>query len=348
MYGLLGLEQVFLRYSHPSESNAIKTQNTQFRYLGIVALVTSVLGSVIFQKLYPGFNLNGVVFFLAVASMVTLLIWYNIVRLNSQFVFAQILSNFWKIALLPIAVVLSLIRDFGVGFLYLAIGISILISSLFGFISVKRKISFSFNEEISPKNILSNGTQFFIAITAFSLLMFADRFIIEHRFGIEELGNYFYLTNFFLAPYAIFQNYAGFRQLILYKTNFSWDGFIRYNNKILIGGIVLGFSLFLLVPALGSFLHLNFPFNHYYDEIAALLFLGVTRLFSAGFTSAFEARTSLKTLKVSNSIFLLVVSSSLLLLFYFATNIVTIVVVMALVWLIRCFVLYLLLKKKLL
>jgi len=235
LFGLLGLEQIFLRYSNFSENNTILTQKFQIQLIIKVILVTSTIGSIYFYFYFlKKIPINPILLYAATLSMVALMFLYNIFRLNSNFVFAQFIANFWKIILLVLSGILFIYKISSIELLLNVLMCVILFTFLFSLFFFLRKIDFVYNNLVSKRDILITSLQFFISITSFSLITFGDRFIIENKFGVEEFGNYFYLTNFFLAPFSILQNYVGFKQLIFFKNNFKIEIFNSFNKKILV------------------------------------------------------------------------------------------------------------------
>ena len=301
LYGILGLEQIFLRYSNPAGKNFITTQKFQVSLILRTIAVTSVVG-VLFFKFYFGIGIyvNIILLCLATISMVAMLYLFNIFRLNGNFVFSQFVANLWKITLFVMAAAFYVVHVTDLGLLLQLLMYGIIASSVIAFVVLMKKIKFVFDVRVGSKTIIHTGIQFFVSITCFSILLFGDRFIIERKFGVVEFGNYFYLTNFFLAPFAILQNYVGFKQLVFFKNNFSTGAFDRLNIKIMIYGCGLGLMLFLMSAIIDKTALINFSFGQYIPVILLLLVLGIVRLFSASITSAFEARTNLDSLRKAN------------------------------------------------
>ena len=54
---------------------------------------------------------------------------------------------------------------------------------------------------------------------------------VENRFGLSEMGNYFFYINIFLFPFMLFQNYIGFKEIIVFKKDFSQK---MLNDKIVL------------------------------------------------------------------------------------------------------------------
>ncbi len=336
MYGLLGLEQIFLRYSNFLESNKITTQKFQLKLIITTILITSLLSTIYFRFYFlRQIQVNIALLYFSSVSMVALLLLFNIFRLNSNFVFAQFISNFWKIILLVLAFVFFILKKSDLESMINLLMYGIILAFVFSLYHYIRKIQFVFNKNHSSREILATSFQFFISITSFSLLMFGDRFIIENKFGVEEFGNYFYLTNFFLAPFSILQNYIGFKQLVFFKKNFSIELFDSFNKKVLILGVFIAVILFAIPKVLQHIKIISFDFDRYNTVIIMLLVLGVIRLYSSSITSAFEAKTNFHSLMRANSIFLIVSFIIIMMAMLFLTSIKTIILIVILIWLLR-------------
>ncbi|CAM3319323.1 Polysaccharide biosynthesis protein [Flavobacterium longum] len=346
MYGLLGSEQLFLRFSHHIGPNTITTQRFQKQLIICVILITSVLATVFFAVGYGhATHCSIVMLYLSSLGIIGLLYLFNIFRLNGQFVFAQFLSNFWKIVLVPIAVLWYFKWLAGLPMLIDILMAAIIISVAIALFVFFRRIQFVYDESVSRKETLTMFFHQFISISAFSLLMFGDRFIIERKFGVAGFGNYFYLTNFFLAPFSILQNYVGFKQLVFFKKHFTMTGFDALNRKILLFSLAMGIGLYFLPAIVGRFVRLNFDFGRYQAVILLLLILGVARLYSASILSAFEAKTTVKTLQKANLIFIGLAGLIIGLAFLFFNALEWIILAMILIWLFRSILLRQLLLK---
>ena len=344
--GLLGLEQIFLRYSFQSKTNTITTQRFQLKLIGWTIFMTPISGVFCFQSYFNEVYINPFLLYFSSLSMVALLFIFNSFRLNTNFIIAQFVSNFWRFFLIFIALIGFLYNNISFEYIINAILISTIFIFIVGLVFCFKKIEFIFDENISRKELLFTAFQFFISITTFSLLAFGDRFLVEYKFSVEEFGNYFYLTNFFLAPFSIFQNYIGFKQLIFFKKEFSLEIFNAFNKKFLFLGCGLGFLLLVISFVVNQYKYLNFDFDKYTNVIILLIIMGIVRLYSASINSAFEAKTNIKSLQKANLTFiffaLLIIIASL-----FFNNLEAIVICIILVWLLRCLIMKKILVKQL-
>ena len=344
--GLLGLEQIFLRYSFQFKANTISTQKFQIKLISWSIVLTPILGVICFQIYFSDVYINPFLLYFSSLSMVALLFIFNSFRLNTDFIMAQFAANFWRFFLLFIAILASIYKPLTFEEIINAVLISTIFIFILTFIYCFKKIKFVFDESVSRKDLIFTAFQFFISITTFSVLIFGDRFLVEYKFSVEEFGNYFYLTNFFLAPFSIFQNYIGFKQLIFFKKEFNIHLFNTFNKKFLLLGCGLGVLLFGISYIANQFKHLNFDFDKYTNVIILLIIMGIVRLYSASINSAFEAKTNIKSLQKANLIFiffaLLIITASL-----FFESLEAIVVCIILVWLLRCVIMKKILVKQL-
>ena len=345
IFGIFGFEQVFMRLSEVHVQNVIVTQKSQLKVMVFTSVGTSVIAAICFRMLYPSIAVNFSLLLLGTFSMVSVMSLFTIFRLNSDFFIAQIIVNFWKIALFLLALVILVFKQQ----LMMANAILIVIITGFvvSFVYLKRHIRFQFTDKHSTKEIFGYFYQFFISILIFSFLTFGDRFIFNDMFGIAEFGNYYYLTNFFLAPFSIFQNYIGFKHLVKFKNSFDHIEFTRLTTKILGLGSIL--SIFLAAAALISdhWQLLNFNFRNYTGAILILLFIGITRLYYSAIAALLEARALKSTLKAVNFFYLtfliLFVSVSMA----FISTITHLVFVILVLWLSRCIVFRIILFRQL-
>lgn len=335
--GLLGLEQVFLRYSTPTAANVISTQKFQIRLIGTAVMITPVLAVLFFKYYFTQVRLDYTLLYFSSVSMVALLLIFNVFRLNANFIFAQFIANFWRIFLVLLALFAFYICRLDFIFLINSILVSVIVVVVLAFIFCLKRIRFVFDDQVGKKELFFTAIQFLISIITFSLLTFGDRFIVESKFSIEEFGNYFYLTNFFLAPFTILQNYVGFRQLVFFKTDFNILVFNSFNRKFLLLGSILGLILLGTSYALRFVDALNFKFEDYTVVIILLILLGIVRLYSASINSAFEAKTNIKSLQRANIIFVLF-SIVIIAITTFFSSLEMIIMAIVLIWFIRCMI----------
>lgn len=338
MLGIFGSEQVFLRFSRKTNRNTLETQKSQIILISVIIFFSTIISCILFKRYYPEVAINSLLLFLASFSMIGMLFLFNILRLNTNFVLSQFISNYWKLLLFTLALIFYINKEDNLETFIKIVAVNIVIIFLAVLFYIYKKIEINYNNDISTKDIFITAFHFFLAILSFSLITFADRFIIEMKFSIEEFGNFFYLTNFFLAPYTILQNYVGFKQLIVFKNDFNRDYYTRFNQKAILLGVVMAVFLLIISFYLCHFKLLKFSFNDYMPIILLLLFIGIVRLYSSSIISAFEARTTIETLRKSNIYILVITVFILLIAVFYAHSIQSILMSIIIIWLFRCVV----------
>ena len=335
LLGILGSEQGFLRFSHTTKDNEIGTHKVHLNLILIIIVFNTFLFSFLFNKYYPEIPISFFLLLISTFSMILLLFLFNILRLNSSFITSQFYSNLWKFALFILSSFYVIFKHKSIeNFVEILCSVIVLSSILAGF-HIKKKIKFVYINEISYKEILISSFHFSLAIFAFTLLLFSDRFLVESKYSLDVFVHYFYLTNFYLAPYSILQNYIGFKQLIKFKKEFFIKDYQRFNRKIV--GFGLFFSIVLLI---GSFLMdyfglLKLEFNKNASVILLLLGTGITRLYSSAILSAFEAKTNIITLRKSNLYILTITIFVIVIVEFYINRLELILAFYLLIWLIR-------------
>jgi len=337
IYGLLGFENFLTRFSYQTKDNVINVSTIQLAYIIIISIITT-LGSFFWFKSYfqNQITFSYLLLFLVSFCSIISLFFFNILRLNSDFVFSQLMTNGWKIFLLFLSSIFFVFKwsdlayfvdIFFFGFVLI---IALLCVRLF------RKISFDLtNNGISSKETFSSFFYFFLSITSISILLFGDRFIIENKLGLEAFGDYFYLTNLVLSPFTILQNYVGFKHLTQFKKHFSAKIFFKFNRKIAFFSVGLSLLVGCLVFTLAYLDFLNFEFSTYTSNIVLLLVLGIVRLYSSAITAAYGAQTNKKTLKTSNLILIISIVLISLAIIYFCSSLNQIIIGFIVAWTIR-------------
>jgi len=334
VFGMFGLEQVFLRFSKAC-NNTIKTQKTQFLLIIPVILLLPTITTILFKKYYSEIIIDTGLLFYCSLGLVGSMFLFTVFRLNSNFVLSQIMSNGWKIGMFILSILYFLFHKSDFNFFITTVAIIIIIIFLIFLFYALKSINIQFNDEVSNRDLIESSLHFFISIASFSLLIFCDRIIVEHKYNFVVFGNFFYLCNFFLAPFSILQNYIGFKQLIFFKSKFNKNYLVSFSKKIILLGTGLALSLFFIAVFLNYFKLLNFQFDTYNVVILLLLFTGVVRLYSSSIGAAFEAKTSITTLRRSNFLITFITILILTITFFFVDSIEIILFNIIILWVLR-------------
>ena len=211
-FGAFGTDQVILRLS--------KIKNQKIKIDTKVPLIAffSILISAVFAALYLNQNFNfflNAVFFIGIILCMLL---YNILRLLSLFVFAQLLNNTWKISLIFFFIMCLInFQNFDNLVVYLCFMVWFFNLLVVVFLIILKKILFEKNM-YSNKTIFGYTFYYFISLLGLSFLAQGDRLMIEAFFTKESFNNYFYLSSIFVFPFSLLQSYVGFKELVKMKT----------------------------------------------------------------------------------------------------------------------------------
>lgn len=337
LFGALGSEQVILRYSKYSSSGRLIVDKKHLSFIFFIILLVTITSTHVFEKYLNDIKLNTFLLGISSFALVLMMILSTLLRLNKNFVYSQFTSNFWKIALLAISVYMFSYSKSEFGHLFQFVCYSIILTFITTTILFFRVVRIDFSEEINT--FFVPFIHYFIAIMSFTVMTFADRFLIESKFDLETFGDYFFISTFFLAPFSILQNYIGFKQLVAFKLNFNLTSFKSQNLKAIYLGLLLGIVLFILVYVIQSYEVFHFNSLNSLLLSILLIFTGVIRIYSSSVTSGFEAIVNVETLKKSNYIIISATCIILLITFKYAESIEAIVFSMMLTWLVRTWIL---------
>ena len=334
-FGMLGFEQTLIRTSKIKQKLEIEKSVILPSFISV--FFVSIVGSYLIINNYEiGLDYY---YLLTLSTLVILTkLVFNLSRMMSKFIFSQLSLNFWKIGLFLITLYLVFfeikikILDLFQYVLILFFVSGILIFPLFKQIVV-----------VHEKKIIALIKQsllFFLTLFTISLISFGDRFFIENRFGLSEMGNYFFYINIFLFPFMLFQNYIGFKEIIVFKKDFSQK---MLNDKIVLAQkYSLCFSIVLIISlCLIEYLNIyDLQILLNLDIIIPLIILGNIKVIYSLLSSAVGAVANDKMLININiksifSIFLLTPC-----IYYFAFNISVTIFFIITLWLIRSLIWY--------
>ena len=334
-FGMLGFEQTLIRTSKIKQK--LEIEKSVILPSVISVFFVSIVGSYLIINNYEiGLDYY---YLLTLSTLVILTkLVFNLSRMMSKFIFSQLSLNFWKIGLFLITLYLVFfeikikILDLFQYVLILFFVSGILIFPLFKHIVV-----------VHEKKIIALIKQsllFFLTLFTISLISFGDRFFIENRFGLSEMGNYFFYINIFLFPFMLFQNYIGFKEIIFFKKDFSQK---MLNDKIVLAQkYSLCFSIVLIISlCLIEYLNIyDLQILLNLDIIIPLIILGNIKVIYSLLSSAVGAVANDKMLIDINiksifSIFLIMPC-----IYYFAFNISITIFFIITLWLIRSLIWY--------
>ncbi len=341
-FGLFGLDQVLLRTS-VIEGKEIAVDSRLISMVLFVLLFMSLISSSVVSKYYD-FGISYLNLILLSSFLILIKLSYQILRLLSKFTYSQFALNIWKLGL-PLLLFLSLSIGFDITLSsitkYLFYCCLLSLGSYFLFYS---KINFK-KLKYTQKDLIKFASGFFLTLFTLSVLNFSDRFIIERKFGLEEIGNYFFYVNLFLYPFTFFSTYIGFRELVSFKKAFSMDVF---NKKLVLAmklAILFGVIYLLLILSLDYFHIFDFNLYDYKLVIFLLMLWGIIKVVASLLSSAIGALTSQQDLNRINLLSIILIFS-LGLVIYYCHTITSIIISFLIVWVIRYSLYYLLLYRK--
>tara|TARA_B100000927_G_scaffold108089_1_gene87389 strand:+ start:9173 stop:10378 length:1206 start_codon:yes stop_codon:yes gene_type:complete len=335
-FGLLGFEQVLLRTTKIAKKKILVQRNILFPIFFILIFI-SFLSSYLFLHYYD-YSFSFISFLIFTLLAISIKILFNLFRLLSSFTLAQIILNTWRIGLL-IIVILCVFYNLVISLEILFGSICVVLFLTF-FFSYKLKKYIDFVNEFNKSKLFKKSILFFLSLITISSINFGDRFFIENRFGIEDLGIYFFYINIFLFPFTLFQSYLGFREIVIFKKKYNQK---VLNNKLRIAlfySLIFGFCLLIIafLIDISGLYHLDFKLN--FNMILLLVFLGVIKVCYSLLSSAIGAVCNNKMLYKINRDSIISIILIIPLIYYFAYDMTTTLFFLIALWLIRCIIWY--------
>ena len=340
-FGMFGFEQTLLRTT--LIKNKLEIQKN-ILYPSLIAICMSSFVGVFLMNSSYNISISYIMFFLLSIIVIVTKLSFNLYRLLSKFFLAQLVLNFWKIALTFVILYYVFSKNnFSLEFLFSLVFVFFAFStlSLFGLIN---KIQFIKQDSFS--SLLKKSFLFFISLLTISLLGFGDRFFIESRFGLEILGNYFFFLNIFLFPFSLFQSYIGFKEIVSFKKNFSINLLNYKIINVLKSSFIFSLMLIFVFYLIDYFGLYNLEISSNLNIIIPLILLGNIKMVYSLLSSAIGALSNDKMLYKINiqSIMSLLLICPLM--FYYSNTILLTIVFVIILWLIRCIIWYMELNNR--
>lgn len=334
-FGMLGFEQTLIRTTKIKKKLEVEKSVIIPSLLSVffVSLISSYL-------LMNNYDIGLDYYYLIILSILVILtkLIFNLNRMRSKFILSQLSVNFWKIGLFVITLYFLFFKiNFKIIDLFQATLILFSISAILIF-PLFNKIVFLNNKTIIE--LLKQSFLFFLTLFTISLISFGDRFFIENRFGLSEMGNYFFYINIFLFPFLLFQSYIGFKEIIVFKKDFNLK---ILNDKINLAckySVCFSIVLFLCLFLIESLRIYDLKISLNLDIILPLILLGNIKVVYALLSSAMGAIANEKMLVDINikSIFTIILIIPCI--YYFASNIALSILFIITLWIIRCLIWY--------
>ena len=334
-FGMLGFEQTLIRTTKIKQK--LEVEKSVIIPSIVSLLFVSLIGSYLLMNNYDiGLDFYHLIT-LSILVIITKLI-FNLNRMKSKFILSQLSINFWKIGLFIITLYLVFFEiNFDISDLFQSILILFFLSCILIFPLFKMIVFFN-NKTIIE--LLKQSFLFFLTLFTISLISFGDRFFIENRFGLSEMGNYFFYINIFLFPFLLFQSYIGFKEIIVFKKDFNLK---KLNDKITLAclyslcfSVVLFLCLFLI-----EYLNIyDLKIGSNLDIILPLILLGNIKVVYALLSSAMGAVANDGMLVDINIKSIVTIILIIPLIYFFASNISLSILFIITLWIIRCLIWY--------
>ena len=335
-FGMLGLEQVIMRNSKILSDKVIISKNLLIPII-LSILFVSILGSYLFINNY---NISATYIFLSIFTLLVILtkLISNLFRLLSMFIFSQIALNLWKLALFLVLLILIFrgesinIKDIN------SIIFLLLVVTMFMAFFIIRRVKFS--HTISIESFFSQAFLFLLSLVTISLINYGDRFFIESRFGLDELGSYFFFINLFLFPFTLLQSYVGFKEIISFKLLYNHSLLVKKLNQILRYSILFAIFLFVFAFLIDFFGFYKIDLLKNLQMIVLFLMLGIIKVIYSIFSSAMGAICDNKMLYKTNMYSIISILLLIPVIYYYATTITITIMFLIVLWIIRCIIWY--------
>ena len=335
-FGMLGLEQVIMRNSKILSDKVIISKNLLIPII-LSILFVSILGSYLFINNY---NISATYIFLSIITLLVILtkLISNLFRLLSMFTFSQIALNLWKLALFLVLLILIFrgesinIKDIN------SIIFLLLVVTMFMVFFIIRRVKFS--HTISIESFFSQAFLFLLSLVTISLINYGDRFFIESRFGLDELGSYFFFINLFLFPFTLLQSYVGFKEIISFKLLYNHSLLVKKLNQILRYSILFAIFLFVVAFLIDFFGFYKIDLLKNLQMIVLFLMLGIIKVIYSIFSSAMGAICDNKMLYKTNMYSIISILLLIPVIYYYATTITITIMFLIVLWIIRCIIWY--------
>lgn len=304
-FGLLGMDQVFIRISISEDKKNYLSRNL-FYYLILSGLIFSIAGAAYFHFAY-GFDFISL---FLISISISLILWaFNCLRLIKKFTESQIINNSYKAVLIIILLFfLGKHLDFDV-FLKL-------FSAIIAVLGVVAAVVISKTLKISKKEHTAFGhlwLSFLINLGLLTFIGYGDRLVIDSLYGPDAMGMYFYYLTIFLFPLTLLQYYIGFKEIVHFKSNFDKGIlFKKLTQIVMLSVVVILITYAIALIDNNHFLKVNFK----EDLITILLlsFLGICKMIYALFSALIGAKGHSNQLYGVSVVTLLIIGISALIL----------------------------------
>ena len=335
-FGLLGFEQVIIRNAKITSNKIILSKSLLIPII-FSSLFVSILGSYLFINNY---NISiSLIFLISITFLVILTkLIFNLFRLMSKFTFSQIALNFWKLSLFFVLLILVFRKN--------VVNLEDVITTIFWSLVITMFMVFGllkkvkFRSNLKVKRIFSQAILFLLSLITISLINFGDRFFIESRFGLEELGYYFFFINLFLFPFVLFQSYIGFKEIVSFKLSYNHNLLVQKLKSILKYSILFGIFLLSFSFFVDYLEFYSIDLFENLEMILMLIVLGVVKMVYSLLSSAMGAICDNKMLFKINLYSIISILILIPVIYYYSSTITITIMFLIVLWFIRCVIWY--------
>ncbi len=329
-FGLIGLDQVFLRLSY-NKKNRINLQKNIFTLLLVNSIIIPLLISFYFNQNYS--NLSYIILLISGISINYIIISYNLSRLESNFIHAQLIKNTYKLFFFITIITFTVFKSIKVEYFLLIFTIFLSISLFYSLIYIKNHLNITVKNNTPFINFL---VSFFINILIITFLGYGERLLIANTLGENIFGKYFYYITIFVFPLSLIQQYVGFKELVSFKESFNKNNFYRKLIKLFTLSLILS-SLILLVIFLDNGRFLKVDYINDYILIVLLLCLGIVKLIYGIYSAIIGAVGEYRDVYILNFMTILLIGFFVLMNYIIGITIQGIVISLIGIFLIRIF-----------
>ncbi|WP_413705340.1 hypothetical protein [Pseudomonas sp. Pseusp16] len=289
-FALGGMEQLIIRYCKHT-NNTIEIDKTSLISI-IAAMIISLIASPLITTTLLPSSLAAPWILLLTLSFSLTLINYNVARVRSGFVEAQISSGMWKIAaFLGVFVCCIKLSDN----LQTALLVGMVVAGALNIYLIKKNIS-SLVVVKGRSSTISTGLAFSFSLAIMTVLGTFDRVLAEKLSGQTLFAEYVYFSMILIFPFNMIASYVGFREAIFFKNKFSadlikrkaWSLFV----KITILFVIFGGCVYFLSPLINL--------KTTWQNMTLSYFLVCTKCIYSIFSSVMGSRATAKEIWTSN------------------------------------------------
>lgn len=286
-FGFFGIDQAIVRTAS-LESDAIAISS---KLVKLAFAASSVFA--IFSYLYfYSFGVDSAVLSVVSTVGVTVgLAGYAWGRLSKSFVFAQFSHGGHRL-LFGLSLLFTWLLGFSITIQLVewVLAISAVLVGVFSVLFFIRHGSVSLKSGIEEP-VMAFALGYGLSMLIMNTIGFADRFLVERLFGLELAAAFFFYANIYVFPFALLQNYVGFRELANYKERFT----IKILHQDLLKAIKI-YLVVLIACIIADFVLTKYfllgIFDLTFTERILLACVGCARILYGALSAAFGAVAS--------------------------------------------------------